>query len=58
MKSPTYAEIAQNYTPWEKYADPYGIDSQEKFNQLTVEEKIGILEDLFGLDTSEFEERE
>ena len=51
----TYEEIAQSYVLWGEYADPCGTDSYEKFNAMSVQDKVAILETCFGLDTSELE---
>ena len=39
----SYAEIANNYSLWQEYVDPSGLDSEESFNARTEAEKIEVI---------------
>ena len=48
MKTPTRQEQAMDYGFWTEYVDPEGIYTEEKFSSMTVEEKLEIIESVFG----------
>jgi hypothetical protein len=50
MKYPTNEEIARDYRLWQEYADPIGVDTEEWFNTMTIEQKMAILPYCFGED--------
>lgn len=45
--TPSFAQIANSFELWGIYADPDGEDSEETFNGMSEEEKIGFLETLY-----------
>ena len=48
MKTPTRQEQATDYEFWSTYVDPSGVYTEEKFSSMTVEEKLKIIESVFG----------
>ena len=48
MKTPTRQEQATNYELWTEYVDASGIYTKKKFYSMTVEEKVRIIESIFG----------
>lgn len=48
MKTHTYSEIANDYTLWGQYVDTAGLDSREKFEAITEDEKIAMQVACFG----------
>jgi hypothetical protein len=48
MTTRTYKNIAADYSLWIEYVDTLGLDSEDTFNQQTVEEKIDFLVQCFG----------
>lgn len=48
MKKHTYAEITASYSLWGQYVDTAGLDTEEKFNSMSPEEKLAVLENCFG----------
>lgn len=51
MNRPSFLEVASSYELWKEYADTFGVDTLEWFNQTPLEEKLQILEDCFGEET-------
>lgn len=45
---PTYRQIATNWNLWQVYADPKAIFNREDFDEMSVEEKIGLMEIVWG----------
>ena len=56
MKSPTNKQIAKSWKLWQEYADIDGDDSKQEFNKMTQNEKVEILNDMFGFEEDEEEE--
>ena len=52
----SYDDIARDFSLWGEYADPHGIMSEEDFDSMTVEEKIELLQKLFGNEEVEEED--
>jgi len=48
MKTYTYSEIANDFTLWGQYVDTAGLDSRERFDGMTVADKIAFQKDCFG----------
>lgn len=49
----SYAHAAECYEAWGVYVDPDGHDSPERFEAMSVEEKIQIQIDCFGGESGE-----
>lgn len=43
----TYEEIASDFKLWGEYVDPDGVDSEEEFNRMTLEQRVEIIDTLF-----------
>ncbi len=52
MKKPTYNEIASNYQFWMEYIDVIGLDTKEQFESLSLQRKIDMLVQCFGVEDS------
>jgi hypothetical protein len=50
---PTYFEQATNFRLWSEYVDPSGHLTESEFNEMTVAEKISIIEGCFGWNEDE-----
>ena len=48
MSTPTPYQQATDYEFWSTYVDPSGVYTEEKFSSMTVEEKLKIIESIFG----------
>ena len=48
MKTPTIQEMASNFQVWVEYVDPAAVVEEEKFEEMSVEEKVRIIESVFG----------
>lgn len=53
--SPSYEQIAQNFSLWEEYIDPQGYMSEEEFRKLSVNKKVKIIHSIFGEETQKEE---
>ena len=49
MQNYSNNEIAENYQLWTECVDPLGLDSEKAFDAMTIEEKLKIMEDCFGI---------
>lgn len=49
----SYTQIADNYTLWQEYADPSGVDTEKSFNAKSTQDKIEILIACFGPEQKE-----
>lgn len=47
---PTYHQIAVNYETWMDYFDPSGQVDKETFDTLSIEKKIDMIIECFGLE--------
>jgi hypothetical protein len=45
---PTYQEIASDYTLWQEHADPHGVSTEQKFEAMSLDERIATLIEMFG----------
>ena len=45
--SPTHEEICSSYMLWGEYVDPDGVDSEEEFNRMTMEQRMEIMNTCF-----------
>lgn len=43
----TYEEIASDFKLWGEYVDPDGVDSEEEFNRMTLEQRVEIIDTCF-----------
>lgn len=43
-----YLDIASDYQLWEEYVDTMGLDSREKFDSMSIGEKIAFQVQCFG----------
>ena len=43
-------EIAEDFSLWGEYADPHATMSEREFDELSTEEKIAMLIEMFGSD--------
>lgn len=48
MKSPSYAEIADDFRLWGQYVDPNGVDSKEQFDSTTPSQRLQLIIRCFG----------
>ena len=47
MTKPTITEICSNYDLWETYVDPDGLDTEEAFNAMTLEDRLAFFDACF-----------
>lgn len=50
MSKITIEQIATDYNLWMEYVDPDGVDSEEKFNEMSIGEKMDIIKNCFDVD--------
>ena len=50
MNAPTNNEIATSYALWVEYVDADGTMSEAEFNDITIEQKLALIEAAFGAD--------
>jgi hypothetical protein len=50
MENPTYNDIATNFRLWEEYVDPHATMTEAEFDDLTVEQRIAMMVECFGLE--------
>jgi hypothetical protein len=43
----TYEKICSSYELWSEYVDQDGIDSEEDFNRMTMEQRMELIETLY-----------
>jgi len=48
MKTPTLHEMVTRYEIWAEYVDPAAIIKEKQFKKMSVEEKVRIIESVFG----------
>ena len=48
MRTPTIKEMASNFQVWAEYVDPAAVVEEKKFEEMSVEEKVQIIESVFG----------
>jgi hypothetical protein len=48
MMKPTLHEMVTRYDIWAEYVDPAAVVEEEKFEKMSVEEKVRIIESIFG----------
>ena len=48
MSTPTIKEMASNFQVWAEYVDPAAVVEEEEFEKMSVEEKVRIIESVFG----------
>ena len=48
MKTPTLHEMVTRYDIWAEYVDPAAVVEEEEFGRMSVEEKVRIIESVFG----------
>ena len=58
MSRYSYEDIALNFSLWCTYVDPYATTTEEAFKSMTIEQKIALLQKLFGPEVQEEEEAE
>lgn len=46
----TYYDMATDWTCWTEYADTQGAYTESQFDAMTVDQKIAILTDVFGIE--------
>ena len=51
-KSLTHLEIASDYRLWMTYADTGANDSEDDFNRWSLSERVAMLDEMFGTDTT------
>lgn len=49
----TNEEICSSYILWGEYVDPDGIDSEEEFERMTMEQRLAIIESIFFFEEQE-----
>lgn len=47
-KSPSRAEIAENFRLWQEYVDGDATMTEAEFDAMSVEQKLALQEDAFG----------
>lgn len=52
MNKPTYEQIANDFNLWGEYVDPDATMTEEKFDGLSVEEKIEMQVEMFGKESA------
>lgn len=58
MKPTTRQEMVTRYEVWGEYVDPAAVVEEEEFEKMSVEEKVRIIESVFGPETTPEEETE
>ncbi len=53
QKYVTYAEIASSWQLWIEYVDVVGVDTEEGFNKMPLDEKIALIVACFGPEVAE-----
>lgn len=48
----TNAEIAADYRLWQTYADPGANDSEARFHAWSLDERLAVLVEMFGPDST------
>ena len=49
MQTYSNNEIAENHQLWSEYIDPLALDNEKAFDAMTIEEKLKIMDDCFGV---------
>ena len=49
MQNYSNNEIAENHQLWAEYIDPLALDNEKAFDAMTIEEKLKIMDDCFGV---------
>ena len=52
----SYDDIARDLNLWGVYVDPHGLMTEAEFNSMSLEERIALLQKLFGPEQAEEED--